>query len=241
MKTNKANQVAAFEKFVGFCNAQSPVYNPSKASIQVAALNTLLTQAQSQIKAADVTRVAYENAVNARQTAFSTLQQTASRIVDALVASGASAEAIAEARAITRTFHSRAKVLVTPASTTSPDGQEQGGTYRRRLSRLDMASKVQNFEKLVARLTAEPLYRPNEANLTITAITAYANLLRAQNKSVIAAYETMQKANRALSITLYDKNGIYGSSQFIKAYIRSVYGKQSHEYNACKMFHFKNK
>jgi hypothetical protein len=240
MNANKANQVATFEKLLGFCNEQKTVYNPSKASIQVAALNTLLTQSQNQLKAADVSRIAYENAVNARQTAFSTLQKKASRIMNALVASGASAETLADARAIRRKLKPQPKVLVSPPTrTASADVPVQEEKVYRSVSQLDKASLVQNFEMLVSRVSAEPLYKPNESDLTIAGLTTYATQLRTLNKNVISAYEAMRTATRNLNLILYGANGICSTGRAAKAYIRSVYGHGSTEHKAITMFQFK--
>jgi hypothetical protein len=240
MKANKANQVATFEKLLGFCNEQKTVYNPSKASIQVAALGTLLTQSQNQLKAADVSRIAYENAVNARQTAFSTLQQKASRIIDALVASGASAETLADARAIRRKLKAHPKVLVPPpAKTASADVTEPEEKVYRSISQLDRASMIKNLEMLISRVSAEPLYKPNETDLSIAALNTYAAHLRTANKNVISTYEALRTANRILNQTLYGANGICGIGRATKAYIRSVYGFSSIEHKAIAMFQFK--
>ena len=239
MKTSKVNQVATFEKLLGFCNAQGAVYKPSKASIQLAALNTLLTQARQSLKAADVSRTAYENALNARQTVFSTIPKMASRIIDALIASGASPEVVEDAGAIRRRFSSPAKVLIpSPGQTTLPDGTAQGEAYQRRLSQLDLASKIENFERLVNRVSAEPLYKPNEADLTLAGLTTFAIQLRTLNKNVIVANQAMRNANRALNATLFNGNGIHGTALATKAYVRSVFGKRSEQHKEIALYQF---
>jgi hypothetical protein len=239
MKANKANQVATFEKLLGFCNEQKTVYNPSKASIQVAALGTLLTQSQNQLKAADVSRIAYENAVNARQTAFSTLQKKASRIIDTLVASGASAETLADARAIRRKLKPHPKVLVSPPARTASAGvpKQEENVYRS-ISQLDKASMIKNFEMLISRVSAEPLYKPNESELSIAGLNTYATNLRTLNKNVISTYEVWRTATRTVNQTLYGANGIYGIGKAAKAYIRATFGHGSVEHKAITGFEF---
>lgn len=245
MKYSKVNQVAAFEKLLGFCNAQGAVYKPSKASIQMAALNSLLIQAQQSLREADVTRTAYENALNARQPVFQSLPKLASRIVDALIASGASPEVVQDAGAIRRRFSSRGKVLIPSAEQIIPpsklEGPEQGGTYQRRISQLDLASKVENFERLVNRVTAEPLYAPNETELTIDALTTFAIQLRTLNRNVIITYEAMRNSRRTLNAILFSKTGIHGTATVTKAYIRSVFGKGSSQHKEISSYQFTRK
>ena len=82
MKTT-TQQVAAYARLVGFCNTLGPVYNPSNASVKIAALNAMLTQAQSSIDAAISLRNTYEDAVKARKQIFARTQPLATRIVSA--------------------------------------------------------------------------------------------------------------------------------------------------------------
>jgi hypothetical protein len=240
MKKSKVNQVENFEKLLVFCNTQSAVYKPSKASIEVAALNTLLTQAQQSLKAADVSRTAYENAINARIPVFRVLPRLASRIIDALKASGAPAEVIKDAVAIKSRFRSQAKRLVTPDQNVSPDGNASQGEplYQRKISQLDFASKVENFERLVNRIAVEPLYKPNETDLQLTALDDFAKQLRTTNKNVINAYMTMKNANHLLNSLLYSTHGIYENAQAVKAYIRSVFGRGSTQHKEIAMLKF---
>ena len=97
MKTAKVNQVATFEKLLGFCNAQSAVYNPSKASIQLTALNSLLTQAREFLRAVDSAHVAYVTAINKREEMFDKMLTLSRRTIHALKASEASAETLSDA------------------------------------------------------------------------------------------------------------------------------------------------
>lgn len=239
MKKSKVNQVATFEKLLSFCNTHGAMYNPSKAFIQLAALNSLHTKAQHMLKAADVSRTAYENALNARQLVFSGIPKLASRVVDALIASGASPEVIQEAGTIRRRFSSSGRVLI-PSSeqTTSPDGTTEGGTYQRKLSYLDLASKVENFERLVIRVSAEPLYNPNEADLSIEGLKTFVARLRTLNRDVINAQVALWNANRLLNAVLYDTDGIRGTGVATKAYIRSVFGKGSPQHKEISSYQF---
>jgi hypothetical protein len=50
MKNRKIKQVAALDKVMQICNAQSVRYNPSNAALQPTALAALLEQAQEKIK-----------------------------------------------------------------------------------------------------------------------------------------------------------------------------------------------
>ncbi len=226
MKNSKVNQVENFEKLIVFCNTQSAVYKPSKASLQLAALTTLLAQAQQSLKAADVARTQYENAINTRQPLFAALNKLASRVVDALRASGASAEVLQDAVAIKNRFNGSTKRLLTSAVEAVPAVEP---TYRYGLSQLDFASKIENFERLVNRVSAELLYKPSEAELKPAALLTLAQQLRAANRNVINAYMSMKNANRLLNEALFNSSGVSENAQLVKVYLRSVFGKGSQQ------------
>jgi hypothetical protein len=171
---------------------------------------------------------------------FSTIPALAGRVIDALKASGASPEVVKDAMAIRRRFNSPARRLVTPAQNGLPDGNAQQGEtiYQRKLSQLDLASKVENFERLVNRVSVEPLYKPNETDLQPVVLTTFVTTLRTSNANVIGTFMAMKNANRALNALLFQATGIHGTAIATKAYLRSVFGKGSSEYREVGQFKF---
>jgi hypothetical protein len=212
------------------------VYNPSQESIKVAALNSLLTTAREKLKAADVSRTAYENAINARQPVFRLIPKLASRIVDALQVGGVPRDVIEDAMAIKRRFNGPAKKLVSSShQTTLPDGTVRvEEIYQRRISQLDLASKVENFEKLLNRVSAAPLYQPNEADLKLEALQTFLENLKAMNGKVVSTFMTMKNDMRELNTVLSE--GIYERTKTVKVYIRSLFGRGSAEYKEISSF-----
>lgn len=238
MKHNKSNKVATFDKVLGLCNAQGEVYNPSQESIKVAALNSLLTTAGENLKAADVSRTAYENALNARQPVFRYLPKLATRIVDALRASGAPQEAVDDAAAISRRFRSQKKVLVSSSEpVTLADGTvTTEEKYRRRLSQLDKATMVHNFQSLIIRVGAEPSYNPNETELKAESLNQHLETLATMNRDVTSAFIAMKNDIHELNHTL----GImYQTVKDVKAYFRSVFGRTGEKYKEIVQLKFR--
>lgn len=238
MKNNKSNKVATFDKVLGFCNAQGAVYNPSQESIQVAALNSLLTTAREKLKAADVSLTAYENAVNERKPVFRDLTKLACRIVAALEVSDTPTEVLEDVKAIKRRFYHPGKVPVRPSpQVTLPDGtvtvEEK---YRRRLSHLDFATRVENFQKLLHRVSMVPSYNPNEADLKLDALNAALTKADDCNRNVISTFIAMKNDMLALNTFMSEK--MYVAVKAVKAYIRSVFGRNSGEYKQVVQFKF---
>jgi len=82
-ETGHAKNVANFEDLISFCTGYGATYNPSKAAIQIASLNTLRTNAQGSITGVNSSKTAFTNATNSRQTSFDPLKKLCTKIVNA--------------------------------------------------------------------------------------------------------------------------------------------------------------
>ena len=101
-ETGHAKNVANFEDLISFCTGYGAVYNPTKAAIQLAALNTLRTTAQSSITTVVSASTSFINVTNARQLVFAPIKPLSTRIGNALSATDASSEMIDDAKTINR-------------------------------------------------------------------------------------------------------------------------------------------
>lgn len=241
MKSSKKNQVGNFEQLVSFCTAQGSSYHPSMASIGVSALEAMLAQAKGSLEAASVSRTAYEQAINARKEVMKPLPKLARRIIAVLRENHAPKDVIDDCMAIKRRSYSRAKKVVTntPVTTSSPDGNANGVTYRRSLSQLDKDSIIGNFQELVIRATAEPAYQTQQADLQPTALRAHTEMLRNRNTAAINAFIAMKETNRQLNEILFSNEGIYGLSLAVKAHIETVFGYRSDKHRDVLSIKFK--
>ena len=97
-----AKNVANFEKLISFCNGYGGSYNPSKNSIKLTALNTLLTDAQKAVAKVTTQTVAYNNTVNTRMQLFDPIKKLSTRLVNALNATDASDETKADAKSVNK-------------------------------------------------------------------------------------------------------------------------------------------
>jgi hypothetical protein len=241
MKTSKHNQVGNFEKLVSFTNAQGAVYNPGKASIESAALQTLLTQAQGAMQAAYVSRTAYVNAVNARNQALKTIPKLTTRIIGGLQASGVSEETLESCKMIKRRFHSPSRKADNSPVTVSNGEVPPGEKVRRSKSQSDIESVIANFQQLVTMVTTDALYKPNEADLQAAALNTSITALRDKVKAVSVSRVAMKEANRIVHDLVFGTTGIYGQALTVKAYIKSLYGFGSSKYKELAQIKFRNK
>jgi hypothetical protein len=236
METGNVKQVAAFEKLVSFCNAHGATYNPSKASLKVAALNTLLTSAQQSLEAVKTADTAFANAVNARNQAFDALPKFMTRVINILAATDASADTVKEAYFYARRLRPVKKLKQNPPAT----GVQETASRSRSNSQLDFDGKADNFAAFVKVVAGESSYKPNEADLTTVALTKVVTNLRSLNTAVITAQVALSNARIARDKALY-QNGIYGTAKASKHYIKGVFGFQSADFKQVSALTFVNR
>ena len=101
-ETGHAKNVANFEDLISFCNGYGATYNPSKDALTITKLKDLQTTAKASLQQAKTNKTSFDNATNARQLAFKDLKPLATKVVNALALSGATALAVADAKTINR-------------------------------------------------------------------------------------------------------------------------------------------
>src|SRR5690606_5273125 len=99
-ETGHAKNVANFEDLISFCTGYGTAYNPSKAAIQLPALNTLYSNAQNALAGLTSNKTVFDNTTNARQAAFEPLKKLTTRIVNALDATEATDALVKDAKTI---------------------------------------------------------------------------------------------------------------------------------------------
>ena len=106
-ETGHAKNVANFEKMVDFCVGYGTTYNPSKITIKVTALQTMLTNAKNAILAVNSNIPAYSNAVAARDLAFEPLSKLVTKIINAIKATDTSTQVVDNAKTLSRKLQGR--------------------------------------------------------------------------------------------------------------------------------------
>jgi hypothetical protein len=232
-ETGHAKNVANYEKLIADITALGTAYNPSKANLKLAALNTQLTAAKAAITAVNSAEPAYKNAVSARDVSFSTISKLITRVNNALKASDTTEQVDESAMTLVRKLQGR---RATPKKTeeqkkvAADAGKE---IVEISSSQMSFDSRLDNFDKLIKLLTSVTAYAPNEADLKVTALTTVYNDLKAKNTAVTTAEAPLTNARIARNDVLYKANtGVVDISVDVKSYIKSVYGATSPQYKA---------
>ena len=236
-ETGHAKNAANFKSMIAFVNAYGATYNPSNGEIKTAALDTKLTDANAAMSAVIAAKPAYINAVNARQILFDPLPALIRRVVGAVESSGTSAKFVSDVKTITR------KLLgtrATPKLTDDPATPEDESAKSISAVQLSFDKKVENMESLIKLLSSEPLYIPNEADLTTASLTTLHTNMDNTNTQVQNAIPSLSNARIARSKVLYEeKNGMLTLATLVKAYVKSIFGVSSPQFKQLSALQFK--
>jgi len=224
--------VEALDKVLNFCMGYGGRYNPIKGKLQLSTMNALLTQANEALRGEKLARNTYNNTTNTREVAFKEIPKLASSMVFTLAASGASAQTMNDARLYFRQVTGKGKDREPIPSS------EAGITAtpkRKRSGKLSYTSVADNFERLVAVVSSDPNYQPNEESLKAGMLEQKVMQLKNLNGEVIDAKVAWSNGLITRNHLLYINDAAIGSTiTAVKKYVRAVFGLNSQEYSQIK-------
>jgi hypothetical protein len=226
-ETGHAKNVATFEDLISFCTGYGATYNPSRAALKLPALNTQNTAANAAMQAVKVAKTNYDNATNAREVTFKQLKSLSTKIISALAATEATEQTLEDAKTTNNKIQGkRAKAKEKPDANTADANTPTPKTIS--ASQQSYDKQIDHFAQLVATLTAEPKYTPNENELKVTTLNTLLTDLKAKNTAVINATTALSNARITRDKALYDETtGIIAIAQDVKQYVKSLYGANS--------------
>lgn len=235
-ETGHAKNVANFQELTAFVVGFGNAYNPTKNALKVPQLNALLAEAQNKLTDVVAKNTSYNNAVNERVLEFGSVRELATRLVNAIQATDASAEKIRDAKGFNRKLQGKRATQTAP-TTTSTDAPAPNKISA---SQQSFDQRIQHFAGLVSVLASEPSYSPNENDLKITTLSAKQASLQAKNTAVAIAFANVSSSRIARNNTLYDDTtGLVTTALEVKKYIKSVFGAASPEFAQVKGIEFK--
>ena len=234
-ETGHAKNIANFQDLIAFVTLYGITYNPSKNSLKLPQLNSLLTTAQTKLADIVLKNTAYNNTVNNRIIAFNGLKGLSTRLVNALETTNAPKEMIKDAKGFNRKL--QGKRASTPETQTDPNVPAPTTISA---SQQSYDQLIQHSAGLISVLQSETSYTPNENELKIVTLTTKQADLTTKNNAVATAYATISTSRIARDKTLYDEtSGLVDIAIEVKKYIKSVYGATSQEFAKVKGIEFK--
>ena len=237
-ETGHAKNVANFEDLISFCTGYGASYNPSKAAIQIAALNTLHTNAKNSLTGVISAKTAFSNATNARQAAFDPLKKLCTRIVNALDATDATDKLVKDAKSINNKIQgTRSGDKPTPPPAGATDAAEDKTIS---VSQQSFDSLIENFAKMIELVSSEPTYTPNETELQVSTLTTTLGSLKTTNTAVINTYTNYSNGRITRNTILYGAtSGLVDIAGDVKKYVKSVFGATSPQFKQVSKLEFK--
>lgn len=231
--------IANFESIVTDVTSYGATYNPSKASLKIAAIGILLSASKTTHSAVLTAESTLNLAKDARAVVFKALTPLVTKVINALKATDTTVQVDETAQTIARKLQGR---RATPKKTeeqkkvAADAGKE---VIEISSSQMSFDSRIDNFDKLVKLLSSVALYAPNETELKVVALTATLNDLKAKNLAVTNAEVAVNNARIVRFDTMYkDNTGLVDIAYDIKTYIKSVYGATSSQYKKISALKF---
>ena len=173
--------------------------------------------------------------------AFKPLKSLATKIINALDATDASAETVKDARTINRKIQGQRATPKTVSS--SPAAQVEGAADKTiSASQQSYDQQIEHFAKLVELLSSDSNYKPNEADLTVAANQTKLAALKAANTDVVKTYTNWSNSRIARTNALYNPlTGLVNTALDVKKYIKSIFGALSPQFKLVSKLEFRNR
>src|SRR6185436_2608957 len=173
-----------FRKMIDEVSAES-AYNPANAKLKLPALNAQYTAADGSVDALAAARAPNKLAISEREVLFDDLRPLVVRSRNFLKASGAAKPVAEDADQFVRKLSGGRKKprskAAAAADTPAPNAETPATRSSSQMSYDNQVGHLQSYIELVKNV---PEYNPNEADLKVAALTAYADDLTAKNNAV---------------------------------------------------------
>lgn len=231
IETGHSINAENFGDLIAFCTSYGITFNPSNNRIKLPALNTKHGDATAALTAVSNKFAAWVVKVNDRNEVFEPFELLITRIVGAVASSGASKLFLADVKTLGRKLQGKRSSKKKPTVPDNPQTPENESQKSISASQMSFDSRIANFERLIELLLVEPLYIPNEADLTTASLTTYHGQLVAVNTAVIGAYTALTNARNERDEVLYNPiTGLVTLALEVKEYVKSIGGTKTAYY-----------
>lgn len=230
--------IGNFGKLIELISAE-PNYNPANPKLSKTALAALHASSEAAVLGVATSGAANKLAITDCQLAYDELSPTALSSRDYLKASGAPTGILDDGQTyITKVIGSRKskKIKDSPAT----PGDESKGSHS--ASQMSRENRLGNFEAYLEILKQVPSYNPNEANLKLTALVAFAGALKIKSAAVNSTAAALSQARGVRDQLLYlADDSIVNTAKLVKAYVKAVFGGDHQLYKQIKGLEFKRR
>jgi hypothetical protein len=231
-ETGMATYVGHLRQLIAVVEVFGERYAPANTRLTVSALTQLADAAKEGI--AQVSRMippCVEAEWN-RHEAFARLSPLATRIGATAKAGDIKPAALAQIEELVHKIHGRSRHRVKP---------DEGGNHFSATHR-SFTEQIERLTQLIELVEAQPGYQPSVADLTPPALRLYAGELSRLNRMAFTAESALTAARRERDEILYAPvTGMTDTALAVKAYVKGVFGAQSHEFREVNHISFLNR
>lgn len=226
-----SNNLASGEAITAIVKTYDPPFNPSNPALAPLSLDEKNVLASNFLDAVGNASQLKKDDINQRQFVYFDLKPLARRVRNELIASGASQKVIKDASHFVDVITGERIIEIKPVVPAKKHISAIHTTF---------AQQIQNLNGLIKVLKSEPLYTPNQADLTIVALEQKRDDMKASNSDYYnaqAAYSTtLKERNKFFNAP---KTGYVDTYLAVKHSVKATYGNTSTEYNQIKGFAFR--
>jgi hypothetical protein len=231
--------IGNFRKLIDEVSAE-PSYDPSNDDLKTTALEAQYTAGDAAVNAVNAARAPNKLAITDREEAFAGLRPLAVRSRNFLKASGAQKGVVDDAETFIRKLGGGRKSPKLKDDPATPQNEvAQGGAGSGSASQMSYDNQVGNFESHIEIVKNVSAYKPNEADLKVTALTAFAADLTAKSNAVSTTSAALDQARGVRDQLLYlADNSVVNTARLVKNYVQSALGTASQLFKKIKGLKF---
>ena len=234
-ETGHAINVDNFYELIQFVTTYGASYNPTMDALKIPQLSAKLSAALNTLQGVTDQVTTFNNTVNARMEVFTPSKPLATRVVNALETSGASADVVKDAKTINRKIQGKRATAVVPPL---PPGTPPPATIS--ASQLSYTQTIEHWSALISLLDSQAIYAPNETELTPETLTIMREAMTAANDLVADEWALITHVRNTRDEELYKpETGLVRIAELVKKYVKSVFGAQSVEFKQLNHIKFK--
>lgn len=227
--------IGNFRKLIDEVSAEA-AYNPANTKLKSTALEAQYIAGDAAANAAGSARAVNKLAITDRETSFNKLRPLAVRSRNYLKASGAPKGVIDDAETYIRKLSGGRKSPKIKDDPNTPQDESKGSVSA---SQMSYDNQVGNFLSYIEIVKNVAAYNPNEADLKVAALTAFATSLTDKNNTVSTTSAALNQARGQRDEMLYlADDSIVNTAQLVKAYVQGALGSQSQLYKQIKGLKF---
>jgi hypothetical protein len=222
-ETGAAVNIANYKLMIDGCVGFGLKYNPSNTDITIVNMTAQWTTCDTAHQTLTTAVQVSKNPINAREILFEPSATIVTRSLSYFTSTKASTQTKADAKGLADRFRGfNIKVVRLPDGTPDPAHVST--------SHLSYVQKGDTFRQLVDLYNSEPLYAPNEADITTASLGTLSTAMKTTNDNLGTILGPVQTARIARDHALYDAGtGMVDVSLECKSYVEGVYKKNAPE------------